>query len=354
MARLYDPVIGRIPEPDSMVEAPYNLQSLNRYSYVMNGPLSATDPTGNLEINGDPGPGDESSCSGTCITSTGLSSSQLQALGDQVVQHAISTGMSQSTTSATVTQGADGSISVTVSGTIAGTGQQVAYTVTSQEGNITGSVQAGQTANVDNYNAVPQGVTAGANAPAGASTNAQLTSEGPASSCLAGVDCSVSDQEVTDTKGDLQLASNMSGGTCGALAGGAGLVCGAASIAGCPYTAGGGCAMAPEAVGVCTAAVGIALGGCAGSTILQNKTAPLPDAEGPHSTWKEDPATGKKTRTETWVPNPKNPTGWDTDKATDVTGRGHYDKGSGQVIPTPHTHLPDGSVRPATPDEIPQ
>ncbi len=45
-ARLYDPTIARFMSPDSMVSDPFDGQSFNRYSYVENGPLSATDPTG--------------------------------------------------------------------------------------------------------------------------------------------------------------------------------------------------------------------------------------------------------------------------------------------------------------------
>jgi RHS repeat-associated protein len=45
-ARLYDPTLGRFMAPDPTTEAVYNLQDLNRYSYVLNNPLSLNDPTG--------------------------------------------------------------------------------------------------------------------------------------------------------------------------------------------------------------------------------------------------------------------------------------------------------------------
>jgi len=45
-ARIYDPQIGRFMAPDPTTEAPYDLQDLNRYSYVFNNPLRHTDPTG--------------------------------------------------------------------------------------------------------------------------------------------------------------------------------------------------------------------------------------------------------------------------------------------------------------------
>lgn len=44
--RLYDPVLGRFLQPDPIIQAPHNAQSHNRYSYVLNNPLSFTDPSG--------------------------------------------------------------------------------------------------------------------------------------------------------------------------------------------------------------------------------------------------------------------------------------------------------------------
>lgn len=44
--RVYDPVVGRFLSADIMVQAPYNSQSYNRYSYVMNNPVSFVDPSG--------------------------------------------------------------------------------------------------------------------------------------------------------------------------------------------------------------------------------------------------------------------------------------------------------------------
>lgn len=44
--RIYDPMWGRFLQSDPMIEDPYHLQSYNRYAYVMNNPLSLTDPTG--------------------------------------------------------------------------------------------------------------------------------------------------------------------------------------------------------------------------------------------------------------------------------------------------------------------
>ncbi|MCC7200238.1 MAG: RHS repeat-associated core domain-containing protein, partial [Gammaproteobacteria bacterium] len=44
--RVYDPVVGRFLSADPVVQAPWDGQSLNRYAYVFNNPLSYTDPTG--------------------------------------------------------------------------------------------------------------------------------------------------------------------------------------------------------------------------------------------------------------------------------------------------------------------
>ena len=49
--RVYDPELGRFLSADPFVQAPYNSQSFNRYSYVMNNPLAYTDPSGFI---GDP------------------------------------------------------------------------------------------------------------------------------------------------------------------------------------------------------------------------------------------------------------------------------------------------------------
>ena len=44
--RVYDPLLGRFLSADPHIQYPLNLQSHNRYSYVLNNPLSYTDPSG--------------------------------------------------------------------------------------------------------------------------------------------------------------------------------------------------------------------------------------------------------------------------------------------------------------------
>jgi RHS repeat-associated protein len=48
-ARYYDPAVGRFTSPDSMVPEPFAPQSLNRYAYVRNDPLSRVDPDGHAD-----------------------------------------------------------------------------------------------------------------------------------------------------------------------------------------------------------------------------------------------------------------------------------------------------------------
>ncbi len=49
--RIYDPTIGRFLQADPFVQAPNNTQNYNRYSYVLNNPMSSTDPSGYISIN---------------------------------------------------------------------------------------------------------------------------------------------------------------------------------------------------------------------------------------------------------------------------------------------------------------
>ncbi|HLF31052.1 MAG TPA: RHS repeat-associated core domain-containing protein [Xanthomonadales bacterium] len=50
--RIYDPRLGRFLQADPLVQEPKNSQSLNRYSYVLNNPLSMTDPSGYFSVGG--------------------------------------------------------------------------------------------------------------------------------------------------------------------------------------------------------------------------------------------------------------------------------------------------------------
>ena len=47
-ARYYDPTLGRFTQADTIVQAPYDPQSLNRYTYCRNNPVKYTDPGGHF------------------------------------------------------------------------------------------------------------------------------------------------------------------------------------------------------------------------------------------------------------------------------------------------------------------
>lgn len=52
--RVYDPLIGRFMSADSVIPNPYDLKDFNRYTYVLNNPLSMGDPTGHFySMSGD-------------------------------------------------------------------------------------------------------------------------------------------------------------------------------------------------------------------------------------------------------------------------------------------------------------
>jgi RHS repeat-associated protein len=53
--RVFDPTIGRFMSPDPYIDGEDAPQGWNRYSYVVNGPLSATDPTGYRTCSGPDG-----------------------------------------------------------------------------------------------------------------------------------------------------------------------------------------------------------------------------------------------------------------------------------------------------------
>lgn len=48
--RIYDPLLGRMLSADIVVQAPGDLQSYNRYSYVRNNPLTKVDPSGWFDV----------------------------------------------------------------------------------------------------------------------------------------------------------------------------------------------------------------------------------------------------------------------------------------------------------------
>ena len=48
--RQYDPALGRFLQPDIVIQAPENMQSFNRYTYVFNNPFRYIDPSGYVSV----------------------------------------------------------------------------------------------------------------------------------------------------------------------------------------------------------------------------------------------------------------------------------------------------------------
>ncbi|MBT2398755.1 polymorphic toxin-type HINT domain-containing protein [Streptomyces sp. ISL-100] len=82
---------------------------------------------------------------------------------------------------------------------------------------------------------------------------------------------------------------------------------------------------------------------------------PDEDAEGPHTTFRRDGATGNIDHYQEWVrpEDPRDPRPFIPGKRVDVKGQPHYDKKTKTSIPTPHVNLPGRDVRPAESWEIP-
>ncbi|QAA31078.1 DNRLRE domain-containing protein [Clostridium manihotivorum] len=87
----------------------------------------------------------------------------------------------------------------------------------------------------------------------------------------------------------------------------------------------------------------------------KNKLKPDPSAQGDHTTFKRNPDTGEITNYETWRPNPKNPTGFDSAKRYDGTGSPHKNPVTGEeLMPHVHDKTVPGGVRSPIPWEIPR
>jgi RHS repeat-associated protein len=100
--RVYDPSIGRFMSADPFVQAPFNSQSLNRYSYVFNNPLSLTDPSG-FQSTADGGGSYNGGGGGTWVSFIGIVFSQREPHPDFRDQRAFG-GMHFPTAQCTLTR----------------------------------------------------------------------------------------------------------------------------------------------------------------------------------------------------------------------------------------------------------
>jgi hypothetical protein len=79
-----------------------------------------------------------------------------------------------------------------------------------------------------------------------------------------------------------------------------------------------------------------------------NHLRPNPSATGAHTTYRTNPTTGRITHYETWTPNPRNPSGFDSAIRYDGVGRPHNN-----LMPHVHDRLAPGGVRAPHPWEFP-
>ena len=102
-------------------------------------------------------------------------------------------------------------------------------------------------------------------------------------------------------------------------------------------------------------ALGVLVHNCPSGGRGSSNLQPVKGAEGAHSTFRRD-ANGNVTHTATYQPNSRNPSGFDEVSRTDVTGAAHYNKVTGEMVPTPHVQGKEipGGVRPAKAEEIPR
>ncbi len=86
----------------------------------------------------------------------------------------------------------------------------------------------------------------------------------------------------------------------------------------------------------------------------KNKLVPDTNAQGDHTTFKQDSKTGEITNYETWTVNEKNPTGVDSQKRYDGIGEPHFNKVTKErLLPHVHDKTVPGDVRAPIPWEIP-
>ena len=78
--RVYDPTLARFISADPYIQAPFSSQSFNRFSYVSNGPLNATDPSGYLAVQQLEGVGLSAARTGSWAT---LCNSDCSGLGQE-------------------------------------------------------------------------------------------------------------------------------------------------------------------------------------------------------------------------------------------------------------------------------
>ena len=85
--RIYDYNLGRFLSVDPFIQAPGNSQSMNPYSYIMNNPLSGTDPSGYASC----GAGGSGVCKETSTNVTVKVTTRTRKAGSRIVRKTTTT-----------------------------------------------------------------------------------------------------------------------------------------------------------------------------------------------------------------------------------------------------------------------
>ena len=115
--RMYDYNVGRFMGVDPFIQFPLNSQSLNPYSYILNNPLSGTDPTGYASCSADASAGECAAAAG----SGGTAKVTSQAEGSRI-KTTVGSVTNNGNGTATVTAKGGGSQTVSLSGASTGQG----------------------------------------------------------------------------------------------------------------------------------------------------------------------------------------------------------------------------------------
>ena len=89
--RQYDPVLARFLQPDLFVQSPHNMQSFNRYTYVMNNPFRYVDPSGYVGM-GREGPVPNSPEAKTGVIAARVDNTEFQEAAEATIAFAWENG----------------------------------------------------------------------------------------------------------------------------------------------------------------------------------------------------------------------------------------------------------------------
>lgn len=134
--RVYDPALGRFLSVDPIFEFPTNTQSLNPYSYVLNNPLSLTDPSGYVASC----PTGQSGCDISDVKASDVESIQKTSNGQLVVNTKDGNSYAVNSVSSTSSNGQGGT--TTTTSTFSGSGYSTSVSSSNGASNLQSSGEA--------------------------------------------------------------------------------------------------------------------------------------------------------------------------------------------------------------------